>query len=75
MILFVLKCQLLGMAKENDILVNPASWLIKGYRVYTTFQILRQQYYILDSKLTLRILKFSLMIWNTTQSHDVAKAS
>lgn len=65
----MLEYQLMGLAKENDVLVNPASWLIKSYHIYASFQILRKQYYILDRKLMLRILKFSLMVYNILQNH------
>lgn len=71
MIFLVLKYQLLAMAKENDVLVNPADWLIKSYHAYTSFQILRQQYHILDSKLMLRIPKiFSDDLESITESHE-----
>lgn len=64
MILLVLKYQLLGMAKETHVLVDPAFWLLKG--VVHMSQILRQQYHILDGKLTSRILKFFSDLKHTT---------
>lgn len=48
----------------------------KNYHTYTSFQILRQQYHILDGKMMLRILEiFSYDLEHITESHHAARAS
>ena len=75
MILLVLKYQLFDMAKESDILVDSAFRLIKSYHAYASFQILRQQYPIIDSKLMLKIVKFFSDLKYTVGSYDITRAS
>lgn len=71
----VLKYQLLGIAKENDILVDSAFWLIRSYLAHASFQILRQRYHILDSKLMLKIVKFFSDLKYTIELYDISGAS
>ena len=48
----------------------------KNYHAYTSFQILRQQYHILDGKMMLRTLElFSDDLKHITESHHAARAS